>query len=147
MSDVDHRSPVVEDYAKTIYSPGVDGAGPVATIRLAERLGVTIAAKLGDPTRDPHGDPIPSEGFLVEERATRSLDDLAAGESGRFVRVSDADPVMLRYLAERSISPGARLEVLDRQPSEGPLRVRFEGGEVQTLGGELTRARRVEVDE
>ncbi len=36
-----HRSPVVEDYAKAIYSLAADGASPVATSRLAERLGVT----------------------------------------------------------------------------------------------------------
>ncbi len=95
----------------------------------------------------PTGTRSPSADFLVEERATRSLNDFAAGESGRFVRVSDADPAMLRYLAARSISPGARLEVLDRQPFGGPLEVRFDDGEVQTLGGELTRAMRVEVDE
>jgi len=53
---------------------------------------------------------------------------------------------MLRYLAERSISPGVRLEVVDRQPFGGPLEVRFDDGDVQTLCGELTGATRVEVD-
>ena len=114
---------------------------------LSSELEQTISAKLGDPTRDPHGDPIPSADFLIEERQTRSLNDLDAGDSGRFVRVSDSDPAMLRYLAERSISPGTRLEVLDRQPFGGPLEVRFGDGRVHTLGGELTAAMRVEVDE
>ena len=37
-----------------------------------------------------------------------------------FVRVSDADPEMLRYLAERGIAPGDAFEVIDKQPFDGP---------------------------
>jgi DtxR family Mn-dependent transcriptional regulator len=84
---------------------------------LSSELEQIIAAKLGDPTRDPHGDPIPAADFSMEEVETRSLDDLGTGDEGFFVRVSDSDPEMLRYLAERSIRPGERFEVLDRQPS------------------------------
>ena len=62
-----------------------------------------------------------------------------------FVRVSDSDPSMLRYLAELGITPGDRFEVVDRQPFGGPLFARF-GGQVHVLGGELARAMRVEVD-
>jgi|SRR5215210_605146 len=113
---------------------------------LSSELEQTIAAKLGDPTRDPHGDPIPSADFRVEEPATRSLDDLEVGTSGRFVRISDSDPEMLRYLAARGIRPGERFEVLERQPFGGPLAVRFDDGKTHALGGELTRAMRVEVD-
>ena len=61
-----------------------------------------------------------------------------------FVRISDADPEMLRYLADRGIPPGDEFEVVDRQPFDGPLFVRF-GDNVQVLGGALARAMRVEV--
>jgi DtxR family transcriptional regulator, Mn-dependent transcriptional regulator len=113
---------------------------------LSTELEQTIAAKLGDPTRDPHGDPIPSTDFEVDEPDTRSLDDLEVGASGRFVRISDSDPEMLRYLAARGIRPGERFELLERQPFGGPLSVRFDERETHVLGGELTRAMRVEVD-
>jgi Fe2+ transport system protein FeoA len=109
---------------------------------LSSELEQIIAAKLGDPTHDPHGDPIPSADFSIEELATRSLDELKVGEAGVFARVSDSDPDMLRYLAERSIRPGERFEVLDRQPFGGPLTVRLEGGAEHALGGELARAMR-----
>jgi DtxR family Mn-dependent transcriptional regulator len=110
---------------------------------LSEYLESRIAAKLGDPTHDPHGDPIPSESLAIVEGDTRALADMQAGERGRFIRVSDSDPEMLRYLHERGIGIGEDLEVLDRQPFEGPLTVRF-GGELHTLGGGLARAMRVE---
>jgi DtxR family Mn-dependent transcriptional regulator len=111
---------------------------------LSSELEEIIAEKLGNPTHDPHGDPIPSAEFEIEEAETRSLADLHPGDEGVFVRVSDSDPEMLRYLGDRGVTPGACLEVLERQPFGGPLFVRF-GSDVHPLGGELAQAMRVEV--
>lgn len=110
---------------------------------ISEELEELIAAKLGDPTHDPHGDPIPARDGTVEARPTRSLHALEAGDRGTFVRISDSEPEMLRYLADRGISPGADLVIEDKQPFDGPLFVRF-GAEVHVLGGALARAMRVE---
>ena len=111
---------------------------------LSEDLEKLIAAKLGNPTRDPHGDPIPTPDLRIVEPDTLALDALETGARGTFVRVSDSDPEMLRYLAERGIAPGDRFEIVDRQPFGGPLFARF-GGDVHVLGGALARAMRVEV--
>ena len=111
---------------------------------LSEELEELIAAKLGDPTHDPHGDPIPTRDLRIEEGSTQSLQALDVGARGTFARVSDSDPEMLRFLAERGIAPGDALEVIDKQPFDGPLFVRF-GDHVQVLGGALARAIRVEV--
>jgi DtxR family Mn-dependent transcriptional regulator len=110
---------------------------------LSDELEGLIAAQLGNPTRDPHGDPIPSEDLVIEEQPTECLSDLEPGAAGQLVRVSDSDPAMLRYLADRGIAPGDEFEVVDRQPFEGPLFVRF-GDEVHVLGGALAAAMRVE---
>jgi DtxR family Mn-dependent transcriptional regulator len=112
---------------------------------LSEQLEELIAAKLGNPTHDPHGDPIPTRELTIEEGPTRSLQTLAAGDRGTFARVSDADPDMLRFLAERGIGPGDDLEVIEKQPFDGPLFVRF-GDNVHVLGGALARAMRVELE-
>ena len=112
---------------------------------ISEELEQLIAAKLGDPEIDPHGDPIPSADLQLRERETHTLESLEPGARGVFVRVSDSDPEMLRYLAERGISPGERFEVLDRQPFGGPLFVSFAARE-HTIGGELAHAMRVELD-
>jgi DtxR family Mn-dependent transcriptional regulator len=108
---------------------------------ISPELSELIAAKLGDPTHDPHGDPIPTREGTIEERPTESLADLKPGAQGVFVRVSDSDPEMLRYLAKRGIAPGDRFEVVERQPFEGPLTIRF-GTSSHVLGGALTRAMR-----
>jgi len=110
---------------------------------LSEELEELIAAKLGHPTHDPHGDPIPSADLELTEEAHECLASLDAGARGVLVRVSDAEPEMLRYLADRGIAPGDRFEVIERQPFDGPLFVRF-GGSVHVLGGALARAMSVE---
>ena len=73
---------------------------------LSDDLEELIAAKLGNPTVDPHGDPIPTVEFDLEEAETLGLDELPIGAGGRFVRVSDSDPEMLRYLAEQGVALG-----------------------------------------
>jgi DtxR family Mn-dependent transcriptional regulator len=109
---------------------------------ISEELEELIAAKLGDPTHDPHGDPIPTRDLELVEPKTVALDTLEPGARGRFTRVSDHDPEMLRYLAERGIAPGDDFEVVDKQPFGGPLFVRF-GDETQVVGGRLAGAMRV----
>ena len=111
---------------------------------LSEELEDLIAAKLGDPTHDPHGDPIPTRDLVMEETPSIALSALEPGASGTFVRISDADPAMLRYLAERGIAPGACFEVVDKHPFGGPVFATF-GDEVHVLGGQLADAMRVEV--
>ena len=110
---------------------------------ISPELSERIAEVLGNPSRDPHGDPIPTAAGEIEEAPTRPLAELEAGESGTFVRVSDSDPEMLRYLSRRGISPGDGFDVLEKQPFDGPISVRF-GGQTHVLGGALTRAMRVE---
>jgi DtxR family Mn-dependent transcriptional regulator len=109
---------------------------------ISEELSELIAAKLGDPTHDPHGDPIPTRDGRIEEQVTRSLADSQPGDRVVLARVSDSDPAMLRYLGERGIEPGTALEVVGREPFGGPLNVRVEERDVP-LGLGLARAMRV----
>jgi DtxR family Mn-dependent transcriptional regulator len=109
---------------------------------LSEELEELIAAKLGHPTVDPHGDPIPSRDLTVPETSAPSLYELEPGARATFVRVSDSDPAMLRFLGERGIVPGAALELVERQPFDGPVTVRI-GRESHVLGAVLARAMRV----
>ncbi len=110
---------------------------------LSEDLEELIAAKLGNPTHDPHGDPIPTRELTIEEGPTLSLQALECGDRGTFVRVSDSDPAMLRFLSDRGIAPGDIFDVVEKQPFDGPLFVRF-GTETHVLGGALARAMRVD---
>jgi DtxR family Mn-dependent transcriptional regulator len=110
---------------------------------ISEELEGLIAEKLGDPRHDPHGDPIPGPDLEFRDQDdSRPLESVAEGEAVTFTRVSDSDPEMLRYLAERGIRPGARLVVRGRQPFGGPVYVEVDGSE-HALGGELVHRMRV----
>jgi DtxR family transcriptional regulator, Mn-dependent transcriptional regulator len=111
---------------------------------ISEEVSERIADALGNPTHDPHGDPIPTADGMIEEAPTRAFSDLDPGDVGTFVRMSDADPEMLRYLSDRGILPGDAFEIVEKEPFEGPLSVRF-GNEVHVLGGALTQAMRAEL--
>src|SRR4051794_6083177 len=113
---------------------------------ISEELEELIAAKLGHPTIDPHGDPIPTRELTIVETDTVAMDSLDVGDTGTLVRVSDSDPEMLRYLGARGIAPGDTFEVIDKQPFGGPVFARFgASADIHPLGGRLAAAMRVEV--
>ena len=109
---------------------------------ISEELEELIAAKLGEPALDPHGDPIPDRDLAVTSDESVPLTELEVGEEGVFTRVSDSDASMLRYLAERSIQPGAKLAIRGREPFGGPVIVQI-GGHTHLLGPELAESMRV----
>ena len=110
---------------------------------ISPELSELIAAKLGNPTHDPHGDPIPTADGEIDEGPTRALTELGPGERGRFTRVSDSNPEMLRYLSGRGIAPGDELELVGYEPFGGPVTVSANGQD-HALGDQLARAMRVE---
>ncbi len=113
---------------------------------LSPRLMERIAATLGNPTRDPHGDPIPAaDGTMPADEDTPALAELGPGSAGTIVRVSDADPRMLRYLSDRRIALGDRVEVVERAPFDGPLTVRV-GQQELALGVTLAAAIRIRLE-
>lgn len=109
---------------------------------ISEELEDLIAAKLGQPALDPHGDPIPDRDLAVRSDDSVPLTELEVGQEGVFTRVSDSDASMLRYLAERSIQPGAKLAVRGHEPFGGPVVVEI-GGRTHPLGPELAESMRV----
>jgi DtxR family Mn-dependent transcriptional regulator len=110
---------------------------------LSEALEARIAEELGHPDRDPHGDPIPTLGGDVGESPVGVLADLPEGAHAVIHRVSDQDPALLRYLAEKGLVPDVAVEVVRRGPFGGPLGVRVAGGRVVEVPPDAARAVRV----
>jgi DtxR family transcriptional regulator, Mn-dependent transcriptional regulator len=106
---------------------------------LSEGLEERIAAKLGEPTHDPHGDPIPAADGTVVEPETVALDTLATGDRGRFVRVSDSDSKLLRELARLGIRPGDELEVVAGGVRTGSATHRLRRALARSMRVEMTR--------
>src|SRR6266498_1836618 len=88
---------------------------------ISETLEARIAAYLGNPTTDPHGDPIPSADGTLPVSTCQPLPHLSLGATGRITRVTDQHPDRLRYMADLGLVPGAIITVQARAPFDGPL--------------------------
>jgi DtxR family transcriptional regulator, Mn-dependent transcriptional regulator len=96
---------------------------------LSEELEALIDARLGYPTHDPHGDPIPNDRLELADAGVRPLAALDEGERATVRRVPDTDAGLLRYLSELSLLPGRLVELRRSAPFGGPLTVRAGGSE------------------
>jgi DtxR family Mn-dependent transcriptional regulator len=96
---------------------------------VSDRMLDRIDAKLGYPTRDPHGDPIPAADGEVPTPPARQLSVCKNGDAGTVARISDADPEMLRYFDSVGISLDSRLRVLARRDFAGMISVAVESAD------------------
>ncbi len=94
---------------------------------LSEELEARIDAALGHPTRDPHGDPIPSPELILAPEEPRCLGDVDSGDVAIVRRVPDSDPALLRYLAELGLVPEREVRIVERAPFDGPVTIEVEG--------------------
>jgi DtxR family Mn-dependent transcriptional regulator len=94
---------------------------------LSDQLEVHIDRALGYPTRDPHGDPIPTAELLLQSDEMVCLSDLEAGSMTVVRRVPDGDPELLRYLATLGLVPAEAVTVVDQAPFDGPVTVEVRG--------------------
>lgn len=78
-----------------------------------------IAARLGEPEIDPHGDPIPTRDGEVAEVRHEQLAVVPCNVEVRVARVSDRDPEILRMLSAAGIAIGSVISVVSRVEGEG----------------------------
>lgn len=105
---------------------------------ISEQFEDKIAELLNDPTHDPHGDPIPSKEGVVPEMASLAITDAKENESYIIGRVKDQDPELLRYLEKTGIIPGVKVEVIEKAPFNGPVKIRLEDKET-TIGNSVAK--------
>jgi DtxR family Mn-dependent transcriptional regulator len=109
---------------------------------LSDEVEARIDAALGYPTRDPHGDPIPTAELVLETGERRTLVDVAAGDGAVVRRVPDSDPELLRYLADLGLVPECPVVMIEQAPFEGPVTLEI-GGTTHSIGRSV--AARIEV--
>jgi DtxR family Mn-dependent transcriptional regulator len=109
---------------------------------ISEALESRIAAVLGDPTIDPHGDPIPHLDGSISSVLGIPMSELVPGQCAEVRRVSDRDPERLRYLEELGIRPGVVIRMVEVLPFDGPLRLEV-GGIEHVIGRPLAAVVRV----
>ncbi|MBK6711654.1 MAG: metal-dependent transcriptional regulator [Chloroflexi bacterium] len=95
---------------------------------ISEKLEERIAAALGYPTLDPHGDPIPDRDGSMMVMHTRPLSDVSPGELAQVARIpADNNSEMLRHLAELGLTPGTLVRVTAVAPFNGPFSIEING--------------------
>jgi DtxR family transcriptional regulator, Mn-dependent transcriptional regulator len=105
---------------------------------VSDTLVERMAAALGHPVVDPHGDPIPDADGSIHELACKPLTDVPVGEIAEILRVDEREPERLRYLAALGLVPGVVVTLRDRQPFGGPVTVEA-AGERHIIGAELAQ--------
>ena len=103
---------------------------------VSDELVERIAHALGNPTADPHGDPIPDADGRIAKSVQVPLSDVPTGEMVRIGRVDTRDDSRLRYLAANGLVPGAQVTIEERQPFDGPITLAVDGNR-QVVGLEL----------
>lgn len=96
-----------------------------------------IAAAMGHPVRDPHGDLIPTEDLKMPVDESMPLSALRPGQSATIQRVRASDPSLLRYLEELYLIPGTQIEVTGHSPFDHNLTIKV-GKKSIVLGLNIT---------
>ncbi len=123
---------LVEDLAYQLHEVHDEAEALEHTV--SDRFVEAIARKLGNPTYDPHGDPIPNRDGLMLQRDLQPLSKLPTQTPARIRRFIMDDPRMLQATQKRGLTLGAKLEVLARDDFDGPLSVRLHPGNQQIIG-------------
>ncbi len=88
---------------------------------ISEALEDAIAAALGNPTTDPHGDPIPSKDLVISPTTGVPLSQAPVGQPQRLVRVMVQDADRLCYLGKLGLYPNTVVTIMEQAPFNGPL--------------------------
>lgn len=80
-----------------------------------------LATRLGNPTHDPHGDPIPGAGGTFIAHDSIPLTVLAIDTPGRIVHIEDEPDIVYAQLVAEGLHPGQPVRVVEATPQ----RVRF----------------------
>ena len=94
---------------------------------ISEDFEARMAAALGHPTRDPHGELIPSADLVMPVDESCPLASLRTDETATVRRVSDDDPALLRHLREIGVVPEVKIIVKKYSEFDGNLTLQVEG--------------------
>ncbi len=112
---------------------------------ISERLLERIDRKLGYPTVDPHGDPIPSAGGEVSDRSLVPLSEAKPSIALAIGRIADQREEFLQFAEEKGLVPGKTVCLTARDEIAGVIDLEVEGGETVSVG--MAAAAKIEVEE
>ncbi len=96
-----------------------------------------IAAAMGHPVRDPHGELIPTADLKMPLDDSTPLSALRPTQTATIKRVKASDNKLLLYLEGLGLVPGAQIEVKDYSPFDHNLTIKV-GRKTMVLGLNIT---------
>jgi DtxR family transcriptional regulator, Mn-dependent transcriptional regulator len=111
---------------------------------VSKRFIEAINAKLNNPQFDPHGDPIPDEAGIIAHRELHPLSQLPLTTPAQVSRFVSHDDQMLQHILDRGFQLNAQIEVLARDPYEGPITIQLDGTKI-VIGYTLAKSILVEI--
>jgi len=111
---------------------------------ISEEFEAKIAAALGHPSRDPHGELIPAADLTMPAESLAPLSSLRPGQRAAIRRVT-ADPALLRHVESLGLVPGASLTVTHYSPFDDNLSIQIKNDAPIVLGLAVTTRIFVEV--
>ena len=96
-----------------------------------------IAAAMGDPIRDPHGELIPTADLTMPLDESTPLSALRPRQTGKVLSIKSPETELLRHLEGLGLIPGARIEVLEYSPFDHNLTIKV-GNKSFVLGLNIT---------
>jgi DtxR family Mn-dependent transcriptional regulator len=117
-----------------------DRMSPTLEAMVVERM----AEMAGNPTRCPHGEPIPSPEGEIPEMHDVLIPDAPLNVMLEITRVRTREPDRLEYMAALELVPGALLQVVHAAPFSGPIQLRLKDKEFRIIGHNLAEMIRVQ---
>ena len=111
---------------------------------LEEMVVERMAEMAGNPTRCPHGEPIPSPDGEIPEMHDVLIPDAPQNVTLEITRVRTREPDRLEYMAALELMPGTHLQVVHTAPFNGPIQLRLKDKEFRIIGHNLAEMIRVQ---
>jgi len=113
---------------------------------ISEDFEMRIAAALGDPERDPHGEPIPNADLVMPADKSIPLSSMLPEQEAIVRRVDALDGEFLRYLEELGLIPGTCLKMLSVSPYDQVMHIQIQGQKkTVVLGPAITKRVFIEI--
>ncbi|WP_304197313.1 metal-dependent transcriptional regulator [Flavobacterium alvei] len=101
---------------------------------------------LGNPTEDPHGDPIPDAQGRMAKTDKQLLSDLAINQIGICVGVKDSSAEFLKYLDKQAIALGSKIEIMAKESFDLSTKIRVNETTELTISNKIANNLFVKVD-
>lgn len=85
---------------------------------------------LGNPTEDPHGDPIPNAKGQIVSIEKQLLSELSENQTGICVGVKDSSSEFLKYLDKQEIALGSRIEIIEKETFDLSIIIKVDSKEL-----------------